>query len=561
MEHLSAELIQLVAEQLDFNDFHRCLRVNKYWYAIFIRLLYAVIKPKSKYHLKLFLESTTIYSRCMEAGNFVKHLDMSYLSSADKFNIRFENGVDFIDALLFYPNIEHLSVDYKVDIIQALMNPRLPGMNKLQVLHLYPWSYDIDFKYNIMDCYYKYRSQLTCMKLDSLTSIISAYTPDSFITYLESFPHLKSLYIEIPLDTFEDSPMLNNILSHCPTLTRMQYACDSLNTLNCGSEIDIKYRLIRQLDITVNSLYLQDVFYIKNSFTYLDHLTLNAFGTVDDECVVITELMQIEALRNLRLQIPRYSESIMNTFWKHACFLSHYLQEHAITKASFTLNNSAYGSSILSFSKCPFTGIRTIKSNLSVQRHAAISYELYLKEIGHRLDELKIEDRYYGSSITIERTNEMCPVLSKLSLFGHKLTKSNRVARPNHNLHNLTLYQCTFSLAIFREMEQAYPMLRRLTLSVASISSDHNYAAGKIYQLQLPETGLISLAIFSYDELSNILVVKEVDGVSIRSWHYNHESEGMVVTEHRDIFLVKQILSVNPLFLFKSTTVESVCIT
>ncbi|KAI8972946.1 hypothetical protein BDB01DRAFT_452971 [Pilobolus umbonatus] len=138
MKDLPLEIIGLIVQHVNRDDYYHCLLVSKFWFLVFQRLLYKEVKPLETQQLHLFLESLTLYPRCMEAGAYVKQLDMSLLSGADKFKINSSKEIGFVDALKHCPNLETLSIYSTHEVIQSMKDPRIPGLKKLVVFSLDP---------------------------------------------------------------------------------------------------------------------------------------------------------------------------------------------------------------------------------------------------------------------------------------------------------------------------------------------------------------------------------------------------------------------------------------
>ncbi|KAI8970720.1 hypothetical protein BDB01DRAFT_839933 [Pilobolus umbonatus] len=155
-----------------------------------------------------------------------------------------------------------------------------------------------------------------------------------------------------------------------------------------------------------------------------------------------------------------------------------------------------------------------------------------------------------------ERIYRLCPNISVLNISDHGKFTSNPSTAPNYNIKGLTLEETRIHSLLFKDIQACYPMLQELKL----ISNHDIVSTGNVYQL--PETGLKRL-ILEYRSPVNrhMMVVKEVDGKTIKSWHYNYQSGDIKVTEGVNVADVVRQLSSEGLLLFKSTSIDSVLFT
>ncbi|KAI8972932.1 hypothetical protein BDB01DRAFT_452423 [Pilobolus umbonatus] len=327
MESLPYEIIESIADYLDTRDFDACLTVCKLWSVLFMKNVYTDIHIKSEFKLMLFLESLVIYPRCMDAGQYIKSLDMSSLTTADKFRKNSQVDIHATDALIHCLNIERLTLPAHADIIKTFLDPKMPEFTHLKYLHFRVVSNYTTTE--ILDCYYKYRSSLVYMNLKGLSRVFIKFTFDDIVNYLSSFGLLEELHIDLPIPHFQLNHTLNDIFDHCQRLNKVEYGAYMMNTpIHYYRRVKV-YEPLAYLELNLIDFYLQDSFYIKSRFTQLETLSLI---------------------------IDRQSNN----------------------KAEFWFNVYGDHSMTISFIKCPKTGTRTMVSKVYIPRGTILPYDEYL---------------------------------------------------------------------------------------------------------------------------------------------------------------------------------------
>ncbi|KAI8974055.1 hypothetical protein BDB01DRAFT_807349 [Pilobolus umbonatus] len=564
MEHLSVEVFQLITQHLDAKDTYECLLVNKWWYSLFIPLLYQDITPRSEHQLKLFLESMALYPRSKEVGVYVKQLDLFFLTSIHAFRMSSDAEIDFIDALVNCPNIEKLTVNGSSSMMLAVLNRKMPVWKKLKYI-VFGWI-GLSYSSYIMDWYNKYRSSLVSLNLVLLWNILSEYTPDSLISYLASFPCLEDLCIDIRFAPYNNHPIFHHILNECPRIKHIDFGTTSLHIPTDNSVI--KYYTLQNLWLMVQDLHVVDIQYIKHRFPHLKKLELEVNEKVYDMVNVIKALGDLKTMNefNLKIHGPMDAYNI-RAFWR---YISHYsMQERVVKKANLMLNVYQHFIALAS-SKCKNTGIRTVSLSLSGPSDGEIPYDEYLTSIGDNLDELSMSYPSDPFTVDLDVINMNCPVLSKLELYTMRLSTMHQFTFPNHNLTTLSLSQCHISDLTFRNIEIAYPKLHHLSLSMCYLNLED--LKDNTCYFQLPNTGLNSLKIVynpSCGSCTNVVAMKAVEGAPVRLWHNEYWCQPIIITEAHDIPSVIHLISTKtikvadwsytkPLCVFVSSTVEEV---
>ncbi|KAI8972933.1 hypothetical protein BDB01DRAFT_839116 [Pilobolus umbonatus] len=528
MEHLPYEIIEQITLLLSTKDHLNCLTVNKFWYSIFIRLVYKRVVFWTRSKLELFLQSITSYPRSAEGGNYIRQFEMSLLKHTEKCLVVFSES----------------------DILKVLTNPVTP--KKLKNI-CFASGFTLDtIDSEAMDCLYHFRSTLTCLRLDKASHALSEHTLLSLVSYLTEFRCLEKLQIDLTDTPFGNSSMLDLILHHCPKLTRVHFES---NTLNCPANTSIQsYPNIKKLLIRVDMMHLNDAYYLRDNLTQLKKFKLVIKRSIHNEEKVLNALMNIRSLDRFKMKMPfTLSKYAFDEFWKHAALPSQFLQERDTNKAVFTVLNSSKSLSDLLFVKCPITGRRKSSAMMIMSTQTKPSCQEYLEENGWLFNQLDIRNDMNQSNISLENINRLCPVLSRLVMREIDLTAPSSMIAPNNNLLSLMLDQC--ELSTFRNIETAYPNLQNLKLE----SADFRSGSAENTTFQLPDTGLIYLEINKVKMMGlmcNVAIITEIDGVVIRSWHYNRRSNKTIVLESESTEI--QQLPNQPFLILRSSTLKTV---
>ncbi|KAI8972111.1 hypothetical protein BDB01DRAFT_811436 [Pilobolus umbonatus] len=554
MEYLPYEIIESIVHLLVSKDFFQCITVNKFWYTLFIKYLYTSIEFKNEHRINLFLNSLQLYSRSMDAGSYVRHLDLSTLKSENI--VHATNGSHILSALVYCPNIEQLTLYPKPYIIESILDTNMPDMNRLKKIIFTSVYYHSKMNNRIMECYYKYRLSITCLLLDKMVNILSERTPNSLILYLTSFSRLERLNIALPL--ISNTSMFHTILTQCPQLTSLQYKCERIVVPTDGEPFICKYPLMRDLILNVNAFCLDDAHYIERRFIRLKCLKIYIKNKLHNEVDVVQALGTINTLDYFTIKVfhPLHV-STLDVFWKQAVISP--AQNQTTNKAAFLQNMYDTPSTRLSFVRCPMTGIKRTSSEIIIREDIGSQYETYLESMGAYLAELETRDLNFPSVVNLEVINRLCPQLFNLLITSSRITIPNHLIKPSKHLTTLTLSYCKMSNESFRDIELAYPGLLKLKLAPAIFEVNH--VTDQIHGFQLPETGLETLiyekCMFSYSKM-NVIIVREIEGIPARSWYYNQQSKQLEVSENEDIVSQMKRLSVTPLILLRSSTLQDV---
>ncbi|KAI8972934.1 hypothetical protein BDB01DRAFT_839113 [Pilobolus umbonatus] len=498
MNILPCEVLEIVSQHMETEDYRACLTVNKFWHAFFLKQLYTTIVFYKEQSLKLFMESILTYPQCTEAAKYVKKITTLAPTTLVKIDV---NGrrIDYIDMLMFCPNIEVMSVKADGDLVYALSITDKPVLKKVKELHFGYYGFD-DVK--MMQCYYKYRLTLTYLMLKSISSV----------EYLDAFPCLQNLYI------INCNHMLNSILGQCPTLVHLYYTCTSLNMSEIAdTEIEVFPRL-QELTLNVDNMDPYCGHYIKNSLVGLKILKLTICNRREDAWDIICGILEMNTLDRLEITLHSYQLNTISHFIQYASLLSEQRKQPYRNSSTFSIHNSNVAT-VLSVTHCPRTGIKTISSVVYRPVLLSLSYK-FLNEIGHNLNVLMLGGN--GSSYNLNIINNQCPSLSELTLVRIHLVQFHDTI-PNNHLKTLILDRCTLSQMIINQVALAYPTLKNLELLLSNLASDHH--------LHLPDTiKFLKIVEFSF-YTSRWIIIKESNGVPLCWWKYCPQSKKMVCQE------------------------------
>ncbi|KAI8985267.1 hypothetical protein BDB01DRAFT_789506 [Pilobolus umbonatus] len=549
-------VIELVFDYIHPEDYFACLTVNKHWHSLFHKILYKSIVSINDQRLEMLLDALTLYSRNKGMAEYTEHLDISNIKSADRFGFNTYNEDNIIKALTHCPNLLELKVKNLPDIIFTLLDPRTPQLNKLRKFNLNPPRRGYGLQREIMAVYYKFRARLPLLDFSNLQEGVYTYSADALVTYLTSFPCLENLRIDVNYEHLRDHISFQDIISPLHTITDVKYECHSLNIPAKEQPSIMRKPSMKILALNMDHLYLQDKQYIKNTFTGLTSLVLTVDQSVTDHIYVIDDFMGMETLNNLTLILPgSFDKNTVHAFWKYAHPMSRELKTPPKHKAIIYYHGDSPMNEY-SFKRCPDSGIRTLTSNSWRTSQSILSYKNHLESIRDCLHEFVLQSWADGFDSNLGVINQLHPTLPNLTLITSFISLHPVV--PNYKMNILSLERTNLTDLSFRMIETAFPMLQELAFSYVHIMLDNS--RNDICHIQLPETGLKSVTLDAqyYSNTEYIMVLKEVDGILIRSWHWDSKKRKIEMTEYESIQPVIDRLSEGTLYLLKSTSVEKV---
>ncbi|KAI8972979.1 hypothetical protein BDB01DRAFT_808870 [Pilobolus umbonatus] len=530
MQSLPFELFEFITFLLDSQDHLHCLTVCKQWYTLFVPILYNSVHFVNNETATLFLSSIIMYSRCKEAGQYVKSLSIAEYEMSD---------TDFRDALVYCPRIESLSCHS--DLIQDMLHPSMPNMKYLKYLDFH--AIDI-YPPDLLDCYYKYRHSLC--SLDLRGTISRECTVDGLMAYLGSFTHLEKLVLEVPWTEFE----LDEIFVRCPDLKQLNWK---------GEMLKISHKMLTkssvvELRLQMDRLCQSDIYYIRDKFKQLRSLDIEVNNEVD-----VSVLFELP-LNRLKLVLhDGGAKDILDLFWKHTVSEQSCYSEGNLTFTPFDDRCMEFYLDRQGSNGMTASSIVRIGQNVFDR----LGPEDYLDGYGHQLDSLYLWDNRDRPSMTLNQINSACPKLKKLTLFS--VTFNHTIRTPHLQLEELCLDNCTFDIIpgrrsqqLFKCIELAYPTLQTLRLNSLNFEGEYDRPICKI---QLPETGLRNLSLykdFTFLKRWNVIVMKIINVFPVMSWYYSRELGDVQVTENKEILSELAPSAYGPLYILVSSTLEDV---
>ncbi|KAI8986582.1 hypothetical protein BDB01DRAFT_786118 [Pilobolus umbonatus] len=561
MKDIPIEVFDSIFQNVPKSDYPICSMVCSQWNYLINRYLYSTIRISSEECMHSFLEGLTLYPRCMEAGKHIKKIDMSSLSTATPFKIHSSVNIDHIDALIHCPNIEQLEVEGFPDMILSFMDPRMPTLNKLKFLCF--MHVDSKAPAEIIDCFYKFRSSLTYLDLTGLTHILDNFSPEDIISYIGAFSHVNNLKIELPFSTeLKTLPTFDSILDKCPQLSHMLYKSSSLNVPDYNSQSPLKQSSVSNAELDLAYVSMNDIYYIKDKFKCLTHLSLSIINKLTNEPEVIDALMDISTLTDLSIELRNsYRKDTLNAFWKHVTPSSH--SRTNSSKISFW----SYFNDTLKLKYTFCSGVKSMSSEISITSETVEEFDLgfvdYLDAHGSHIHNLDLS--FHGHQLTeLQTLNRLFPELTNLTIDYATMPTSSDLITPSYNLISLMLDSCLFSVdrtstvqTFFSDIDAAFPMLKRLDLVYPDFDDEYN--ENMVYEIQLPEQLKVFTLSKSFILISpwHAVVVKEVNGIHEVSWYCDEDTLNLY-TKNEDVVQEYAQSICLPVFVFRSKTLEYV---
>ncbi|KAI8986501.1 hypothetical protein BDB01DRAFT_785851 [Pilobolus umbonatus] len=564
MESLPVEVLDTIFQYVPHSSYPTCLRVCSKWNILISRHLYTDISMCNEEKMKLFLESMTLYPRCMEAGRHVKRLDL-YRGFFTPYRTDSTIDIDIIDVLIHFPNIEKLKVKGYRYIISSFVNPRMPVFSRLNFLCFE--NIQGEAPAEIMDCYFKFRSTLEYLDLTGLTHILQGYSLEMILSYIGAFAHLDILGIDFTSSLEKDKVYaFNAIINHCPHLSQILYKGTSLNSPDYYSQGPEAKSSLSNIHLQLINSSMRDIYYIKDKFKCLSHLHMIISNKLLNEPGVIDQLMGINSLTDFTIEIYKcHSKDTFNTFWNNSRPSSDSHTNSSKLRFDATYDGMLNEVMILSFvSKY---GARSLSSELNIASETVeqfhLTYEDYLEPHGRYLNRLDMTFQE-DTPVCLNTMNTLCPDLFELRIECTTLTiqRGRDTIKPNLNLKKLDLNLCDFHTytahkhqPFFEDVNLAFPMLEDLHLENPYL--DDIELDKSIHTIQLPDKlkKFILLKELQFPHPWRGVVVKEVNGVHEMSWYYDAATK-CHYTKTEDV-LQKYFWRMQlPVIVFKSSTLE-----
>ncbi|KAI8972916.1 hypothetical protein BDB01DRAFT_839096 [Pilobolus umbonatus] len=552
------EIIKIILTKSNTSDLYTFLTVCKSWYFLTIPHLYETIHIKEEEKLQLFFKSITAYPHCMQAANHVRSLNMTAMIDIMAWITKEGKIKDFLDAFLHCPNIEILYITAQPHIVNHILKAEVPILRNIKKLVFTKTK--MTSKVECIRCLFKFRSTLTYLDVKELLCSPSDYTTNKIISYLQLYPQLIDLLMDCNHKLIQNSPLFQLILDHCTQLTSLTYILNGRLTLS--EQVENTYPSLVRLDLQIDHLHLQDMFYLKSRLTGLRNMKLTINNTLLDDLDAFSVLLDWNQLHQLDFTLVLMDSTL---FREMQYTLSRYLKHrHKVGRGHHKLsfhyiNTRAEEISLrLCMVRCPITGSTHMKCRMGFYNKTELSYEDWLKVFGPSLNHLKIRDDHYEAKTSLKTINAYCPVLTQLELDVTKLIHLDVSYSPNHSLHDLNISHCHVDDATLREIESVYPRLQKLYLNKIRLTPD--CVDNALYTLRLPETKLKYL-VFKQSEawLAYLrLVVTRQQGEHIEQlWFFCLKRNDIIRHKNWSLQQIQNRLS-KPIILLKSSSIEHV---
>ncbi|KAI8972967.1 hypothetical protein BDB01DRAFT_808804 [Pilobolus umbonatus] len=555
MDTLPSEIIDQIVKNLDQKSLFTCLTLNKKCYFIFLMHLYKEIHfSNNKEKLTIFIYCLHHYPRTKKAGEYVQILSTDHSIEFNQLN----PDIDSLDTLMHFPNIKELTMKPSNKLVRALADTRRPVLTKIK-LFKFECSYSINKK-ALSHCLYRYRSSLTNISITSDFSIPLNPIID-VKSYIASFPCLVNLSINVKESEMGNTFILTDIFKAFPLITNLYYRCLTMN-LNPFDPLKVQTFLnVRKLEIDTSYIAPDDACHIKNSFPQLKELKLilqESQKKTEDEYKVIDILTQMKVLGkiHIRSRIALNMNTVIN-FMNQLNERSKDENESVYNKVEFYRSWYNHSDTLITeYHPYRRLGSRSIYMKLRLEQPRA---HHILDQIGGNLNTLEIHTSADDFEWRLEDINQRCPRISELILGYIELIASVKIPITNNHLTKLTLDQCYLNRFTFAEIVSSYPFLQELHLLSNYLNSSEDGNVIKYVELPIKSLRLMRLKTASFsEERCNLMVIKVVNDVWVKSWTYNTISKAVTISEDSlTIFNIKP-LKENPLTVFNCSSIQDV---
>ncbi|KAI8976489.1 hypothetical protein BDB01DRAFT_348921 [Pilobolus umbonatus] len=512
---LPAEIVELIIKKLEWKDIRSCSTVNRQFYSTLIKYLYREVCVRTNANLNLFLDSLVLYPRYIEIGIHVRKLILNIPYAINEYSFGRYSNVKVIHFLMQLPNLEEIAMRPSIRLIQALTNTRKPILTKVKKLDFYFHTDGACYKY--ADCCYRYRSSIATLSGNDLY-----LSNDELIPYLASFPCLDELR-----DLSSEEPMvLTDVLDACPMLTKLDFTCESTSIHHPDLPKKQTY-LLEKLHLSADHMALEVIQFIRDSLPQLKSLKLTIENGLEEFDAILDTVWQIRSLKTMKVNFPGFFNiDIVHMFvdtLKKYKEMSEVMKRETIVKQNYSTAR-------------PYFTIEYQRGSHSTTENRLLigmyNMQLLLEDLDHmgkNLDTLTLHPRYRVHAWSLEDINERCLMLSELFLVHFKLIPFHGQGTVNKHLTMLSIESITVNCSILKNINECYPMLKHFHLKSVDLISDDDY--DEIQCIELPVTSLkLDRSDVGNCEWS-IVVVKTVEGVWIKSWHYCSQRKGMIVSD------------------------------
>ncbi|KAI8985479.1 hypothetical protein BDB01DRAFT_788406 [Pilobolus umbonatus] len=538
MNTLPFEIIDIINTDLTPHDRLNCMYVCKSWASSFNRYFYEKIKFQSYGRFQLFHKAITTYPRCIKARDFIRSLTFRFTTYSiyDCFYI-------FHEVLALCTNVELLLFPDNPIWLYYMINSKTPELKALNVIR-FDTSYSIPLE-DLMACYYQHKSTLTHMFLAGEISKAPYCKPGNSISFITLFPNLTHLDIKPRFEPREQVDLFDKIIYHCPQLVFLSYSDIKNNSLAINDRPQVLHRSLVELEIHINIIYPDDIYYIKKKFPNLKTLFVDVGWKLHNESKSVKALMTLSHLLKLDIKALFFNDlefkNAMLTFWEHSKPNYNLLEKNAVKEMS--ISSSEINHHCIKFSFGRNSRLKIGKMFLSV--HADINesnqLEEYLDEVGSCLNKLTFQSSRENRISQLNIINKMCHKLNEVTLEMGDMDDFTYTTPSNPNVTRLTITTGLINNELFRIIEHCFPKLQRLKINY--IEEDSLYGnsskSNKENDIQLPRTGLIVLEIMqilNYHSNNIGCVVNQAkNNKTVCRWYYSITENKTVAIKDEDI--------------------------
>ncbi|KAI8974659.1 hypothetical protein BDB01DRAFT_805940 [Pilobolus umbonatus] len=546
MSDLPYEILKIISTHLDAKDIYSCIFVNHLWKAAFIPGLYSKIKLAGAPIIQ-FMHSITHYPGVQENGKYVKHVTILFKSEIyDPLK-----DYNFIPEHLFQwcPNIEYLITQPKHEIIEYLSKP-CNGLKRLQCLFLHDGYETIEpANSKVLDCYYQYREVLRMLYLSDYADY-NEYDSNRLLTYLESFPLLLDLNLDVTCMSHSGVCMLDEILRRCSLLISIDLKCTRMH-IPTGLSDPMNYKNIRSLVLGLQEMSPEDARYLCDGFPNLVKLNLSIEYYIDD--TLVNQFLQLTHLEEFNMSFLS-SFSILESEDIHNNPISLFYEraprkndEEVSQKLMLEVCDVEPYLLKLSMDKCSKTKKKVLEARLCLSDQTECL--AYYKEVAKYVNDFTLVD----STINLNFTNNVYAPLYEISFECSNIIIKDDVD-PLDSVKKISLNHCRLDQALMTKIEQTYPNLEAMALYRNRNRYDKRGPTGVEY-IQLP-SGLIRFNMWhSVLVPMNLFIARTKEGVIKRLARF--DCTGRKRPMYKDKESIDQLLKslVGPAYIFQSDSI------
>ncbi|KAI8976547.1 hypothetical protein BDB01DRAFT_803356 [Pilobolus umbonatus] len=182
---------------------------------------------------------------------------------------------------MLLPNMEELSINPSLELIQALIDTRKPILTKIKKFDFSFHTDGAQLKY--ADCCYRFRSSLTTLSTNYL-----------------------------------DLPDHRDLLVGCPMLTKLKFSCQSTGINRCNTS-KIHDHPLTHLKLDTKHMELKVMQFIIDNFLQLKYLRLRIDSDLTEISNIVNTVLQIRSLETIDIEMTgKFRSDIVKNFVEHS---------------------------------------------------------------------------------------------------------------------------------------------------------------------------------------------------------------------------------------------------